>query len=63
MKAGFIQEIRFITWLVNVVMVKKSTGKWRMPVDFTDVNKDTQKTPILCPALTSSSIAPAATST
>ena len=26
-------------WLANVVMVKKSNGKWRMCVDFTDLNK------------------------
>ena len=25
--------------LVNVVMVKKTNGKWRMCVDFTDLNK------------------------
>ncbi|XP_072077923.1 uncharacterized protein [Arachis hypogaea] len=37
--AGFIREIRFTTWLANVVMVKKHNGKWRMCVDFTDLNK------------------------
>nr|XP_025680402.1 uncharacterized protein LOC112782271 [Arachis hypogaea] len=37
--ANFIREIRFTTWLANVVMVKKSNGKWRMCVDFTDLNK------------------------
>ncbi|XP_072064408.1 uncharacterized protein [Arachis hypogaea] len=37
--AGFIQEIRFTTWLANVVMVKKHNGKWHMCVDFTDLNK------------------------
>ena len=26
-------------WLVNVVMVKKANGKWRMCVDFTDLNR------------------------
>ena len=26
-------------WLANVVMVKKANGKWRMCVDFTDLNK------------------------
>ena len=26
-------------WLANVVMVKKASGKWRMCVDFTDLNK------------------------
>ncbi|XP_072089160.1 uncharacterized protein [Arachis hypogaea] len=37
--AGFIQEIRFSSWLANVVMVRKSSGKWRMYVDFIDLNK------------------------
>ena len=26
-------------WLANVVMVKKNNSKWRMYVDFTDLNK------------------------
>jgi len=28
-----------LNWLANVVMVKKANGKWRMCVDFTDLNK------------------------
>ena len=35
---GFIQEVYYPKWLANVVMVKKSNGKWRMCVDFTDLN-------------------------
>uniref|UniRef100_A0A2N9EZK9 Reverse transcriptase domain-containing protein n=1 Tax=Fagus sylvatica TaxID=28930 RepID=A0A2N9EZK9_FAGSY len=37
--ANFIREVFYPNWLANVVMVKKSTGKWRMCVDFTDLNK------------------------
>ena len=37
--AGFIREVYYPEWLANLVMVKKSTGKWRMCVDFTDLNK------------------------
>uniref|UniRef100_A0A2N9HX06 Uncharacterized protein n=1 Tax=Fagus sylvatica TaxID=28930 RepID=A0A2N9HX06_FAGSY len=37
--ANFIREVYYPDWLANVVMVKKSTGKWRMCVDFTDLNK------------------------
>ncbi|XP_025611597.1 uncharacterized protein [Arachis hypogaea] len=37
--ACFIREIRFFSWLANVVMVRKSSEKWRMCVDFTDLNK------------------------
>uniref|UniRef100_A0A2N9GCW7 Uncharacterized protein n=1 Tax=Fagus sylvatica TaxID=28930 RepID=A0A2N9GCW7_FAGSY len=32
-------EVYYPEWLANVVMVKKSTGKWRMCVNFTDLNK------------------------
>uniref|UniRef100_A0A2N9IKM3 Uncharacterized protein n=1 Tax=Fagus sylvatica TaxID=28930 RepID=A0A2N9IKM3_FAGSY len=37
--AGFIREVYYPEWLANVVMVKKPNGKWRMCVDFTDLNK------------------------
>uniref|UniRef100_A0A2N9G1P7 Uncharacterized protein n=1 Tax=Fagus sylvatica TaxID=28930 RepID=A0A2N9G1P7_FAGSY len=37
--AGFIREVYYPDWLANVVMVKKPNGKWRMCVDFTDLNK------------------------
>jgi hypothetical protein len=36
---NFIREVFYPDWLVNVVMVKKNTGKWRMCVNFTDLNK------------------------
>ncbi|XP_065626086.1 uncharacterized protein LOC136066154 [Quercus suber] len=35
----FIREVYYPDWLTNVVMVKKANGKWRMCVDFTDLNK------------------------
>ena len=36
--AGFIREVYYPKWLTNVVMVKKSNKKWRMCVNFTDLN-------------------------
>jgi hypothetical protein len=39
LKARFIQEVYYPDWLANVVLVKKSNGKWRMCIDFTDLNK------------------------
>ena len=37
--AGFIWEMTYPEWLANVVLVKKSTGKWRVCIDYTDLNK------------------------
>nr|KYP70059.1 hypothetical protein KK1_009267 [Cajanus cajan] len=39
LNAGFIREVRYTTWLANMVLVKKHSGKWRMCVDYTDLNK------------------------
>ena len=39
LSAGFICEVYYPDWLANVVLVKKANGKWRMCVDFTDLNK------------------------
>ena len=39
LEANFIKEVYYPKWLANVVMVKKTNGKWRMCVDFTDLNK------------------------
>ena len=36
---GFIREVHYPKWLTNVVLVKKENGKWRMCVDFTDLNR------------------------
>ena len=36
--ANFIREVYYPEWLANVVMVKKANGKWRICVDFTDLN-------------------------
>ena len=38
-EAGFIREVYYPDWLANVVMVKKTNRKWRMCMDFTDLNK------------------------
>lgn len=37
--ACFVKEIVCTTWLPNVVLVKKSNEKWRICVDYTDLNK------------------------
>ena len=37
-EARAIREIFFPKWLANIVVVKKKNGKWRVCVDFTDLN-------------------------
>jgi len=37
-EASHIREIQYPTWLSNIVTVKKASGKWRMCVDFIDLN-------------------------
>ena len=39
LQAGAIKEVEYLKWLANVVLVKKGNGKWRLCIDFTDVNK------------------------
>ena len=39
LKSKMIREVKFPKWLANVVVVKKKNGKWRVCVDFTDLNK------------------------
>ena len=39
MLVGFIQEVYYPNWLANVILVKRANGKWRMCVDFIDLNK------------------------
>jgi hypothetical protein len=39
LRAGVTREVKYPEWLANIVMVKKANGKWRMCIDFTDLNK------------------------
>ena len=36
---GFVRGVYYPDWLANVVLVKKANAKWRLCVDFTDLNK------------------------
>ncbi|KAL5785135.1 hypothetical protein ACOSQ2_007527 [Xanthoceras sorbifolium] len=36
---GSVREVNYPDWLANVVVVKKKNGKWRVCIDFTDLNK------------------------
>lgn len=39
LKARFIREERYPTWLANIVLVKKSNRNWQMYINFIDLNK------------------------
>ena len=39
LQAQAIREVEYSEWLANVVLVKKANGKWRLCIDFTDLNK------------------------
>nr|KYP63818.1 Transposon Ty3-I Gag-Pol polyprotein [Cajanus cajan] len=49
--AGFIREVRYTTWLANVVLVKKNSRKWRMCDDYTNLNKVCPKDSYLLPSI------------
>ena len=50
-QAGAIKEVFYPQWLVNTVVVKKKTGKWRVCVDFIDLNKACPKDPFPMPRI------------
>ena len=37
--ANSIRKVYYLDWLANIVLVKKANGKWKMCVDFMDLNK------------------------
>ena len=39
LRASFIREVKYHEWLANVVVVPKKGGKWRVCVDYTDLNE------------------------
>jgi hypothetical protein len=49
LEAGFIKEVHHSEWLANPVLVKKKSGKWRMCVDYTGLNKACLKVPFPLP--------------
>ncbi|KAK1441334.1 hypothetical protein QVD17_07181 [Tagetes erecta] len=53
LKAGMIREVMFPRWLANVVVVQKKNGKWRVCVDYTDLNKACPKDPFPLPHIDS----------
>ena len=50
-RSGAIREVFFPKWLANTMAVKKNNGKWRVYVDFTDLNQACPKDPFLVPKI------------
>ena len=49
--AGFIREVHHLEWLVNPVLARKKSGKWRMCVDYIGLNKVCPKDPFPLPRI------------
>ena len=52
-QADAIREVEYPEWLANVVLVKKANGKWKLCIDFTDINRACPKDNFLYLGLTS----------
>ena len=39
LQSNAIREVKYPEWLANVVLVKKVNGKWRLCINFTDINR------------------------
>ena len=50
-QAGAIKEVFYPEWLANTVVVKKKSRKWRVCVDFTNLNNACSKDPFPMPRI------------
>ena len=39
LKVGFVREVNFFEWLANMALVKKTTKKWCICINYTNLNK------------------------
>ena len=51
LEAGFIREVEYLDWLANVVVIPKKEGKWRVCVDYTNLNNACPKDSFLLPRI------------
>ena len=49
--AKAIKEVFYPKWLANTAVVKKKTRKWRVCIDFIDLNKACSKDPFPIPQI------------
>ena len=38
-EVDLIHEVYYLEWLTNVILIKKANRKWRMCVDYTNLNR------------------------
>ena len=50
-QARAIKAVFYPEWLANTMVMKKKTGKWRVCVDFTNLNKTCPKDPFPMPQI------------
>ena len=51
LKIGAVREVLYPQWLSNTVVVKKKNGKWKVCVDFTNLNRACPKDPFPLPKI------------
>ena len=43
LSVGFIREVKYPEWLASIVVIPMKGGKWRVCIDYTDLNEACQK--------------------
>ena len=38
-EVGFIREVKYLTWIANIVLMRKKNGQLHICLDFRDLNK------------------------
>ena len=49
--ACLVRGVLHHTWLANLVVVRKANGKWRLCIDYSDINKACTKDPFPLPRI------------
>jgi hypothetical protein len=49
LEVGFIRPCRYAEWITSIVPIQKKDGRWRVYVDFRDLNRATPKDEYLMP--------------
>ncbi|GKE09735.1 hypothetical protein Tco_1413286 [Tanacetum coccineum] len=49
-EAGVLREVKYQMWVSNLIIVKKDDGKWKLRIDFRNINKACTREPYPLPA-------------